>query len=52
MFKKFSTYVLKKYIKWGVWRVAVCLSYIYDAWFLRLNYIFFFTVIIRCTETF
>jgi hypothetical protein len=22
-------YLLKKYIKWGVWRVAVCLSYIY-----------------------
>jgi hypothetical protein len=22
------TYLLKKYIKWGVWRVAVCPSYI------------------------
>jgi hypothetical protein len=22
-------YLLKKYIKWGVWRVAVCPSYIY-----------------------
>jgi hypothetical protein len=31
-------YVLKKYIKWGVWRVAVCPSYIYDARFLKVNY--------------
>jgi hypothetical protein len=28
---------LKKYIKWGVWRVAVCLSYIQDARFLKVN---------------
>jgi hypothetical protein len=30
-------YLLKKYIKWGVWRVAVCLSYIWDARFLKVN---------------
>jgi hypothetical protein len=35
MFKKFSTYIcLKKYIKWGFWRVAVCPSY---ARFLKVN---------------
>jgi hypothetical protein len=29
MFKKIQYgYLLKKYIKWAVWRVAVCLSYI------------------------
>jgi hypothetical protein len=29
MFKKIQyVYLLKKYIKWGVWRVAVCPSYI------------------------
>jgi hypothetical protein len=29
MFKILITYIrLKKYIKWGVWMVAVCLSYI------------------------
>ena len=34
MFQKFSTYICwKKYIKWGVWRVAVCPSYIQDARF-------------------
>ena len=38
MFKKFSTYICwKKYIKWGVWRVAVCPSYIQDARFLKVN---------------
>jgi hypothetical protein len=29
--------LLKKYIKWGVWRVAVCPSYISDARFLKVN---------------
>jgi hypothetical protein len=28
---------LKKYIKWGVWRVAVCPFYIQDARFLKVN---------------
>jgi hypothetical protein len=38
MFKKFCTYIfVEKYIKRGVWRVAVCLSYIQDAWFLKVN---------------
>jgi hypothetical protein len=39
MFKKIQyVYLLKKiYIKWGVWRVAVCLSYIWDARFLKVN---------------
>jgi hypothetical protein len=36
MFKKIQhVYLLKKYIKWGVWRVAVCPSYIQDARFLK-----------------
>jgi hypothetical protein len=30
-------YLLKIYIKWDVWRVAVCLSYIYDAQFLKVK---------------
>jgi hypothetical protein len=30
-------YLLKKYIKWGVWRVAVCLSYKKDARFLKVK---------------
>jgi hypothetical protein len=30
-------YLLKKYVKWGVWRVAVCLSYIKDARFLEVK---------------
>jgi hypothetical protein len=30
-------YLLKQYIKWGVWRVAVCPSYIQDARFLKVN---------------
>jgi hypothetical protein len=29
--------MLKKYIKWGVWRVGLCQSYIYDARFLKFN---------------
>jgi hypothetical protein len=39
MFKKIQyAYLLKKYIKWGVWRGAVCLSYIYSMHSsLRLN---------------
>jgi hypothetical protein len=28
---------VEKYIKWGVWRVVVCLSYIQDARFLKVN---------------
>jgi hypothetical protein len=37
-FKKFSMYICwKQYIKWGVWRVAVCLSYIQDTQFLKVN---------------
>jgi hypothetical protein len=43
MFKKFSTYFFK-YIKWGVWRVAVCSSYIYDARFLKVNTFFLFSL--------
>jgi hypothetical protein len=30
-------YLLKKYIKWGVWRVAVCPFYIWDAQLLKVN---------------
>jgi hypothetical protein len=30
-------YLLKKYIKCGFWRVAVCPSYIEDARFLKVN---------------
>jgi hypothetical protein len=30
-------YLLKKYKKWGVLRVAVCPSYIEDAGFLKVN---------------
>jgi hypothetical protein len=38
MFKKFSTYILlKKYIKRDVWRVAVFLYYIQDAWILKVK---------------
>jgi hypothetical protein len=38
MFKIFSTDICgKKYIKRGVWRVAVCLSYISDARFRKVN---------------
>ena len=38
MFKKIQyVYLLKKYKKWGVWRVAVCPSYIQDARFLKVN---------------
>jgi membrane-anchored protein YejM (alkaline phosphatase superfamily) len=38
MFKIFSTFICcKKYIKWGVWRVAVCLSYISETRFLMVN---------------
>ena len=38
MFKKIQyVYLLKKYIKWGVWRVAVCASYIQDTRFLKVN---------------
>ena len=38
MFKKIQyVYLLKKYIKWGVWRVAVCPSYIQDARFLKVK---------------
>jgi hypothetical protein len=29
--------LLKKYIKWGVWRLAVCPPYIQDARFLKVN---------------
>ena len=38
MFKKIQyVYLLKKYIKWGVWRVVVCPSYIQDARFLKVK---------------
>jgi hypothetical protein len=38
MFKKIQyVCLLKKYIKCGVWRVAVCPSYIYEARFLNVN---------------
>jgi hypothetical protein len=38
MFKKFSMYICwKKYIKWGVWRVAVCPSHISNARFLNVK---------------
>ena len=38
MFKKIQyIYLLKKYIKWGVWRVAVCPSYIQDARSLKVK---------------
>jgi len=38
MFKKIQyVYLLKKYIKWGVWRVAVYPSYIQDARFLKVK---------------
>ena len=38
MFKIFSTYICwKKYIKCNIWRVAVCPSYIQDAWFLKVR---------------
>jgi hypothetical protein len=30
-------YLLKKYKKWGVLKVAVCPSFIYDAGFLKVN---------------
>jgi hypothetical protein len=29
--------LLKKYIKWGVWRVAVCPFHIWDARFLKVK---------------
>ena len=32
--------MVKKHIKWGVWRVAVFPSYIKDARFLKVNWIF------------
>jgi hypothetical protein len=32
-------YLLKKYIKWGVWRVAACPSYIKDLRFLKVKLI-------------
>jgi hypothetical protein len=39
MFKILSTCVLvgKKYIKCNIWRVAICQSYIKDAWFLKVK---------------
>jgi len=38
MFKKIQyVYLLKKYIKWGVWRLTVCPSYIEDALFLKVK---------------
>jgi hypothetical protein len=38
MFKKtWYIYLLKKYIKWGVWKVAVCPSNIQDAQFLKVK---------------
>jgi hypothetical protein len=36
MFKKYI-HLLKKYIKWGVWRLEVCTSYIWDARFLKVK---------------
>jgi hypothetical protein len=38
----------KKYIKWGVWRVAVCPSYIKDARFLKVKYLG--SVMTSCTD--
>jgi hypothetical protein len=38
MFKILNTYIcLKKYIKCNIWRVAVCPSYIQDAWLLKVK---------------
>jgi hypothetical protein len=38
MFKKIQyVYLLKKYKKWGVLRIAVCSSYILDAGFLKVK---------------
>ena len=48
MFKKIQyVYLLKKYIKWGVWRVAVCPSYIQYARFLKVNVVVENSVILR-----
>jgi hypothetical protein len=39
MFKKIQCgYLLKKNIKWCVWRVAVCPSYIQNARFLKVKW--------------
>jgi hypothetical protein len=38
MFKKIQYgYLLKKYKKWGVLKVAVCPSFIWNAGFLKVN---------------
>jgi hypothetical protein len=37
MFKKSVRIFVEKYIKWGVWRVAVCPSYIEYARFLKVK---------------
>ena len=53
MFKILSTDICWINIKWGIWRVILRPSYIWDARFLKVNILnsSYFTVIRRCTPS-